>query len=81
MAATVRIRQSTRDQLRELEGLTGAGPTEVLARAVDNFRRTVILAETDVAYAALRLDPAGLAEANAEQVAWDQTLADGLDET
>ena len=74
-ATTVRIRMTTREQLRELEGLTGAGPTELLARAVDSFRRSLILADTDVAYASFRGDAA----ASAEETAWDETLTDGLD--
>lgn len=79
-ATTVRIRQSTREQLRELEGLTGVGPTEVLARAVDSFRRSLLLADTDLAYAALRRDSSALADVDDEQTGWDQTLGDGLEQ-
>lgn len=79
-ATTVRVKESTRAQIKEIEGLTGAGPTEVLARAVDCFRRSVILADTDMAYAALRSDPAASAAHDAEQDAWDQALTDGLDD-
>ena len=76
---TVRIRTNSRSQLRELECLTGQGPTDVLARAIDSFRRSIILAETDIAYGALRTD-AGVAEAmDAEQAVWDETLRDGLE--
>ena len=77
---TVRIRENSRNQLRELEHLTGDGPTEILARAIDSFRRSLILAETDVAYGALRADVAAANELDAERSVWDATLTDGLDE-
>lgn len=78
--STVRIRETTRDQLREIEDLTGAGPTEALARAVDSFRRSLIFAEADIAYAAMRADATASAESDAERAGWDETLQDGLDE-
>lgn len=78
-ATTVRVRQNTREQLRELEALTGQGPTEVLARAVDAFRRSLVLANTNVAYGSLRADPASWAEIEAERAEWDATLADNLE--
>jgi len=78
-STTVRVKGSTRAQMREIEGLTGFGPTEVLARAVDYFRRRVILADTDIAYAAVRAGTAASAALDVEQDAWDQTLGDGLD--
>lgn len=80
MSTTVRIRENSRDQLRELERLTGEGPTEVLARAIDSFRRSLILADTDLAYGALRANAASSEEMDAERVDWDETLIDGLDD-
>ena len=79
MTTTVRIRENSRAQLRELEALTGVGPTEVLARAIDGFRRSLILADTDIAYGALRDDLDAAVELDIEQTSWDETLADGLD--
>lgn len=81
MTTTVRIRENSRAQLRELERLTGEGATEVLARAIDSFRRSLILADTDIAYGALRAaGAAASAEIDAERADWDETLSDGLDE-
>lgn len=81
MSTTVRIRENSRDQLRELQRLTGEGATEVLARAIDSFRRSLILAETDIAYGAMRVaGSAASAELDAERADWDETLSDGLDE-
>lgn len=74
-STTVRIRQETRDVLRELEDRTGQGPQDLVARAVDQFRRSLILAETNVAYG--RLDAAADDD---ELRDLEGTLADGLDD-
>jgi hypothetical protein len=77
---TVRIKQETREVLRELERQTGERTPELLARAVDQFRRSLILAETNAAYSALRASEADHAELEDERAEWDETLADGLDD-
>lgn len=78
---TVRIREETREVLRELERQTGQGPQDLLARALDQFRRSLILAETNTAYDTLRADPVAWAELEAERADWEATLADRTDET
>lgn len=77
---TVRIRKETRETLRELERETGCRTSELLARAVEQFRRSVILDSTNKAYGALRADPDSWAEVRAERDEWDATLADGLED-
>lgn len=72
-ATTIRIREETRDLLRELEERTGERTQDLLARALDQYRRSVLLAETNAAYARLEEDPDG------ELDEWGATLADGLD--
>jgi hypothetical protein len=79
-ATTVRIKRETREALRELEQQTGCRTPELLHRAVDQFRRSLILAETNVAYSALRADDEGWREELREREAWDTALADGLDD-
>jgi hypothetical protein len=79
-ATTVRIREETDEALRDLERRTGLRRAELLARAIDQFRRSLVLAETNVAYAALRQDEAQWAEVEEERREWEGTLADGLDE-
>jgi hypothetical protein len=74
---TVRIREETREALRELEDQTGQGIQDLLARAVDQFRRSLILAETNVAYGRLAAQTSD--EFGAELDEWDATLADGLE--
>lgn len=78
-ATNVRIRNDeTLHQLRELQRLTGVGPTEVVARAIDSFRRSLILADTNLAYQALRDDDTAWAEEAADRAEWDRALQDGL---
>ena len=43
------------------------------------FRRSLVLAETNIAYARLREDEAGWAAVEAERAEWDATLGDGLE--
>lgn len=78
-ATTVRIREETRETLRELERHTGQRPQDLLDRAVDQFRRSLILAETNVGYGALRADAGQWDELVAEREQWDATLGDGLE--
>lgn len=72
---TVRIRAETRETLRELESTTGKGPQELLARAVDQFYRSLLIAETNCGYAALRDAGEHLDELDV----LEGSLADGLD--
>lgn len=74
---TVRIRRETREALRELEDQTGQRPQDLLARAVDQFRRSLILAETNIAYGRLRAEAPEELEADLAEL--DGVLADGLD--
>jgi hypothetical protein len=75
---TVRIREETREALRELEKQTGEGTQDLLARAVDQLRRSLILAETNLAYA--RIGAEATDDFTDELAEWDATLADGLDD-
>ena len=76
---TVRLRERTRDVLRELAGETGQSMQEVLDRAVEAYRRERVLERTNAAYSALRADRARWEEEQAERAAWEVTLTDGLE--
>jgi hypothetical protein len=52
--------------------------TNLLACAVEQYRRRVILRLTNTASDGLRVDPDSWAELEAEREEWDATLADGL---
>jgi hypothetical protein len=53
----------------------------VLEQALEQYRRQQLLEETNAAYAALRVAPEAWADLEQERLAWEQTLADGLEET
>ncbi len=74
---TIRIREETRAGLRELEQLTGDGPQELVARAVEAYRREVIMAQTNEVYAQLRAEGSDFFDELRE---WEVTLMDGLEE-
>ncbi len=76
---TVRIREETRETLRDLKEHTGEPTPELLARAVDQFYRSVLIAETNIGYAALRADPAASDDDRSDLEPWEETLADGVD--
>jgi hypothetical protein len=79
MTTTVRIRRETREALRELESRTGKGTQELLHRAVEQFRRSLILAETNAAYGGLG-DRPDRAEIHAELKEWEATLGDEIED-
>ena len=77
---TVRIEQQTQAKLRDLAAQTGDSMAEVLAKAVEAYRRQRIIEQTNAAYAALRRNPAQWREVEEEWAVWDVTLSDGLAE-
>jgi len=53
----------------------------ILEHALEQYRRQQLLEATNAAYAALRTDAEAWADLERERSDWDQTLADGLEET
>ena len=78
---TIRVSSRTRDLLQELAQTSGSSMQAVLEQALEQYRRQQLLEETNAAYAALRAAPEAWADLEQERLAWDQTLADGLEET
>jgi hypothetical protein len=72
---TVRIREDTHRTLQDLKRQTGEPMPDLVARAVDQFYRSLLIAETNCGYAALR--DAG--EPIEELDVLEGSLADGLD--
>lgn len=75
MSTTVRIREDTHETLQDLKRETGEAMPDLLARAVDQLYRSLLIAETNRGYAALREG----GEAVEELDELEGTLADGLD--
>lgn len=78
-ATTVRITEETRAVLRQLAREYHQPMQEILARAVEAYRRQCILEQTNAAYATIRRDPNAWAEELDERAAWEVTIADGLE--
>ena len=72
---TVRIREDTHETLLDLKRQTGESMPDLLARAVDQFYRSLLIAETNCGYAALRES----GEAVDELEVLEGSLADGLE--
>ncbi|WP_254054095.1 hypothetical protein [Singulisphaera sp. GP187] len=53
--------------------------TEVLGKAIEEYRKKRFLEGLNADFAALREDPAAWVEEQKERAVWDATLADGLD--
>jgi hypothetical protein len=78
MAETVRIDPASHAALTEIARAKHIPLTEALSRAVESYRREMLIQAMDADYAALREDPAAWAEEQAERAAWETTSADGL---
>lgn len=76
---TIRVSIRTRDLLQELAHTSGSSMQAVLEHALEQYRRQQLLEATNAAYAALRAAPEHGVDLKEEHLAWDQTLADGLE--
>ena len=79
-SATVRIDAATYAKLRETAAEMGKPMIEVLAKAVESYRRQTFLEALNGDFAALRTDPQAWKEESDERGAWDDALADGLED-
>ena len=74
---TVRIDEVSRQTLRELAERRGESMQEVLATAIEEYRRRHFLETANSAFAALRKQPKAWRQEKQERKAWDRTLRDG----
>lgn len=80
-AHTVRISKKAHDELRELSRQYGESMQTVLDYAIEELRRKRFFEQANAAYEELRSEPAAFQEYMAERELWENTLADGLDES
>ena len=78
---TIRVSLRTRDVLRELAQTSGRSMRAVVEQALEQYRRQLLLAATNAAYAALRAAPEAGADLEQEPLAWEQTRAPGGEAT
>ena len=79
-STTVRIAESSKSALEEIADKIGATQIEVLAEAIEEYRRKVILDAVNKSFARLRENEKARKEYEEELEDWDGTLADGLEE-
>ncbi len=77
---TVKINLETYAKLKETVAETGEPMIEVLAKAVEAYRRRTFLEGINADFAALRADRRAWADEQSERAAWDATMADDLKE-
>jgi hypothetical protein len=77
---TIRLRPHTYRALCDLAQATGESPPAVVARLVDESRRSLMFQRAAEAYAAVGADPVEDAAWRAEIALWDVTAGDGLEE-
>ena len=74
---TVRIDEVSHHTLRELSERRGESMQEILARAIEEYRRRHFLESANSAFEALRKRPKAWKQEQEERKAWDRTLRDG----
>jgi len=80
-STTIRVTNRARDTVREISEITGKQQQEVVDEAVEAYRRQILLEKANQAYAALRSDNEAWTTELEEREAWDETLADGPEES
>ena len=76
-SANVRIDLRTHQALKHLAEQQNASMQDILARAIESYRRATFLAGANGDYGALRSRPKEWQGELAEREAWDSTLRDG----
>ncbi len=76
MATTIRIDEQAHSVLRDLARAEHQPMQAILAKAVENYRRDRFLQRANLAFAALRDDPAAWSEEDEERRLWERTLDD-----
>ncbi|HYL99395.1 MAG TPA: toxin-antitoxin system protein [Blastocatellia bacterium] len=79
-SSTVRVSDKSREDLREISNQTGESMAEVLAKAIEAYRRTVFMDQFNAAYAVVRSDEQDWRREQDERLLWDATLGDGLED-
>ena len=76
---TVRVSNATHQALQKLSQETNTSMQEVLAKAVEAYRRAQFIQDVNASFAVLRADPIAWREVLEERALWDATMEDGLE--
>jgi hypothetical protein len=77
-SATVKIDAETYAKLRETAAEAGEPMIEVLAKAIEAYRRRAFLDALNNDFATVRSDPQAWSDELTERAAWDNALADDI---
>jgi hypothetical protein len=77
---TVPISEASHKILLELSSHGGEPIDQLLDKAIEEYRRSRLLDQTNAAFAALQSNESAWQDELAERQDWDATLADGLDD-
>ena len=80
MSVTVRISPETREIVQRIARESNESMQSVIAKAVEEYKRYLLIERTNEAFAALRLQPRQWAEELEERHLWNATLNDDLEE-
>jgi histone H3/H4 len=75
---TMRVDRATRQSVEDIARRVGSSMQEVVAQAVEAYRRQIIVDEANIAYGRLRADPQASEAFDREHEIWEQALSDGL---
>lgn len=76
----IRVREDIHALAQQIAAEHGTSMQDVLRNALENYRRELLFARADQAYAALRSDPAAWQQELNERAEWEATLMDGIEE-
>ena len=76
----VRVPSETHSRLKAMASASGETIGEVLVKAVESFRREMLLNSTNEAFAKLREKESLWKDEQNERDEWEATLDDGLDD-
>ncbi len=80
MSVTVRISPETRETVQRIARESNESMQSVIAKAVEEYKRYLLIERTNEAFAALRVQPKRWAEELEERRLWNATLNDDLEE-
>ena len=80
MSVTVRISPETRESVQRIARESNESMQSVIAKAVEEYKRYLLIERTNEAFAALRIQPKRWAEELEERHLWNAILNDDLEE-
>ena len=80
MSVTVRISPETREIVQRIARESNESMQSVIAKAVEEYKRYLLIERTNEAFAALRVQPKRWAEELEERHLWNATLNDDSEE-